>query len=72
MSTLKLVIKQNKPPLTRFYVSFGGLQVAFNDFSQIKEWLHDLQINQLEPYVDLSEDNLSYEIDHEYMKLRLN
>lgn len=69
---LQLVIKQNPPPLTRFYVSFKGIWAAFNHFDEVISWLHDLELDEMEQRVDLTEDQLARDIDEEYIRLTNN
>ena len=69
MRSLKLLIKQNPPSMTRFYVEYEGYWAAFNDFASLQDWLHSLECENLQEYVDLTEDPLSYEIDAAYQDL---
>ena len=66
---LKLVIQQKRAPNTRFHVKYEGLWAAFNSFSEVVDWLHSIQLDELETYNDLTEDELSFLIDQEYLDL---
>lgn len=66
---LALVIKQNPPPLTRFYVAYRGIWAAFNHFDEVVGWLHDNELDELEERIDLTQDQISLELDDEYLRL---
>lgn len=66
---LRLVIQQKRAPNTRFHVKYEGMWAAFNTFSEVIDWLHSLELDELVPYTDLSEDNLSVLIDQQYLEL---
>ena len=66
---LQLVIKQNPPPMTRFYVSYKGIWAAFNHFEEVTDWLYDLELDEMEQRVDLTEDAIAYALDDEYVRL---
>ena len=65
---LKLVIQQ-KPGPARFLVKYQGLWSCFNTFGEVKDYLHSCELDQLRPYVDLTQDSLSDEIDQEYVRM---
>ena len=69
---LQLVIKQNPPPATRFYACYKGIWGAFNHFDQVVDWLYDLELDEMEQCVDLTEDQLARDIDEEYVRLTNN
>lgn len=69
---LKLLIQQHRPPRTRFTVKVNGLWAAFNSFEEVTAFLHDLTLDETTEYCDLTEDDLSYEIDAEYLRLTNN
>ncbi len=66
---LKLVIQQKRAPNTRFHVKYYGLWAAFNTFPEVVDWLHSIQLEELVPYNDLMDDDLSVLIDQEYIEL---
>tara|TARA_B100002051_G_scaffold119008_1_gene113394 strand:+ start:113 stop:337 length:225 start_codon:yes stop_codon:yes gene_type:complete len=69
---LSLVIQQKRPPNTRFHVRYDGQWAAFNTFAEVVDWLHSLELDELEPYVDLTEDSLEDEIVQAYIELTAN
>jgi hypothetical protein len=66
---LRLVIQQRRAPNTRFHVKYAGLWAAFNTFPEVVDWLHSIQLEDLVPYTDLTDDDLSVLIDREYVEL---
>ena len=66
---LKLVIQQHRAPRTKFTVRYENLWAAFNTFAEVREFLHDCELDNLPEYIDLTEDELSYEIDQEYIRM---
>jgi len=72
MRELKLVIQQHSAPRTRFTVKYENLWAAFNSFAEVRDFLHDIELDGLPEYVDLSQDELSYEIDAEYISMTKN
>lgn len=66
---LRLVIQQHRPPRTRFTVKFLDIWAAFNTFEEVKNFLHDMELDNLAAYSDLTEDDLQCEIDQEFIRL---
>jgi len=66
---LKLLIQQKRPPNTRFHVKYEGMWSAFNTFPEVVDFLHSIQLDELEPYSDLCNDDLSLLIDQQYLEL---
>ena len=69
MRKVVLVIRQHRPPNTRFTVRFENMWAAFNTFAEVREFLHDVTIDQLPEYVDLTDDELQLDIDRQYEEL---
>tara|TARA_B100001778_G_scaffold64600_3_gene50587 strand:- start:8832 stop:9056 length:225 start_codon:yes stop_codon:yes gene_type:complete len=66
---LTLIIQQHRPPRTRFTVKYENIWAAFNSFAEVKDFLHDIELDNLDEYFDLTEDPLQVEIDAEYIRL---
>ena len=64
-----LVIKQHAKPNPRFSVTYENYFACFNTFAEVREFLHDVTMDSLPEYIDLTEDELEIEIERNYIEL---